>query len=134
MTIPISPSLTRLRDRLYRYAFTSILIPNVRQNTLLLDGVRVGVKIASGKNGKWKINLHCHGRLDESSLDAYLFVLNNVPGNAREPLYLLFPAPQGTTTFDFTFASLTRLYSANIDDWDLIHSLSRLKGKMGKKK
>lgn len=130
----ISPSLpaalSKARDKLYSVNFSSVYISSERSNGLIIDGARVEVKFASSSaDGRWHINIHRHGAVDESGVDAYLFVLRGVPGNTRMPLYLVFRAPLERATMAFSFSSLLHVYQENCDGWDILREVIKRRQK-----
>ena len=120
-----SPTLVAIRSKLYSVDFTKVKATPGRSSSLSVDGVTVEIKTASGSGGKWRVNLHRHGKLDESGVDAYIIQLLNVPGAGRTPTYLTFPAPLGRKTFAFTVSSLMKLYGSRVEDWDLLRAIAK---------
>lgn len=93
---------------------------------LLVEDKRVEVKCARpGQDGQWVINIHRHGKLDESKVDVYIVRLEGIPGHKKAALHLLFPAPLNVHTLKFSFASLLRDYQGQIDNWQLLGTPSR---------
>jgi hypothetical protein len=126
MPNPLHTSILKLRDKLYHLNFTSITRAPGRSQALIINGLRVEVKLSTPSAlGQWKVNIHRRGVVDETGVDAYIFILSEIPGNGSQPLYLVFPAPLDVTGMKFTFFSLTRIHSARIDAWETL----RPKGK-----
>ena len=120
-----SLDLSKDRAKLSNAGFVSISKAKGRESLLLIDGLRVEVKQSSLSSGKWwKINLHRHGVLDESDVDAYLLLLNGVPGVVGGmALYLVIPAPQNVKGLAISFSSLMRQWRDNIEAWKLLKDL-----------
>ena len=120
-----SLDLSKVRAKLSNAGFVSISKAKGRESLLIIDGLRVEVKQSSLSSGKWwKINLHRHGILDESDVDAYLLLLNGVPGVAGGmSLYLIIPAPQNVKGLAISFSSLMRQWRDNIEAWKLLKDL-----------
>jgi hypothetical protein len=119
MPSPLPPRILKLRDKLYHLGFTSITRAPGRSQALIVDGRRVEVKISHpSSSGRWNVNIHRRGVVDESAAHAYIFILTDVPGNGSQPLYLVFPAPVEVSGFKFTFSSLTRIHAGRIDAWE----------------
>jgi hypothetical protein len=89
---------------------------------LLVNGrYRVEVKAARpSKNWRWVINFHRHGSLKEVQVDAYVVVLDGIPGNGKMPVYMVIPAPFGKAILDLSFSSILRKYRKYIDNWSII--------------
>jgi len=120
-----SLDLSKVRAKLSSAGFVSISKAKGRESVLIIDGLRVEVKQSSLSSGKWwKVNLHRHGVLDESDVDAYLLLLNGVPGVAGGmSLYLIIPAPQNVKGLAISFSSLMRQWRDNIEAWKLLKDL-----------
>jgi hypothetical protein len=120
----IDPQILKIRDKLYGAGFASVRSSKGRDSTLIVDGANVSVKIASpSAAGKWKVNIHRHGVLDESGVDAYLICLHGVPGNGVMPIYLILPAPVNRSCYAFTTSSLIRIYAGNVEDWETLREI-----------
>jgi hypothetical protein len=117
----------RVRDKLYHEGFGGIRIPDgldPRTSAVIVDGAFVEIKIVSpSASGVWTVNLHRRGKLNERGVDAYVFLLQNVPGNGPQPLYVVFRAPLGRTTLKLSVRSLIRLYAAHIEDWPTLREI-----------
>lgn len=76
---------------------------------LLVDGLKVEIKTANPtkKNGRvvWQFSIHRHKILDESNVDFYIFVFQNVPGS-NNSIYAKFPSPLGKKMIQFSFRKL----------------------------
>jgi len=93
---------------------------------LVNDVKRIEAKIARpNERWEWFVNVHHGGKLNETNVDCYLFILTQIPGMKAMPLYLLFASPVERLTFKFSFASLLRKYHKAIDDWDVVGTPSR---------
>lgn len=122
----LDPILSRIRDRLYYEGFSNISCAPGRTRALIVDGARVEIRCAAmGADGKWRVNIHRHGEVDERGVDAYLFMLLNVPGNASLPLYVVLRAPVERLAYQFSFSSLMRRYKGAIEDWKTLSSICR---------
>jgi hypothetical protein len=118
--------ISRIRMRLQRENFKSINPAKGRSDTLNIDGALVDVKLAKPmKSGKWMVNIHRHGELDESGVDAYLILLSGVPGNDSMLLYLVLPAPVNRPVFAFSTSSLIRIYNGAVDDWETLRRIAK---------
>lgn len=122
-------NLSHAQQRLRSVGFTDVI--RAKYNTpsknrspiLIVNGLRVAVKISNpSPSGKWSVNFHCHGKLDEKRIDAYLIVLTDIPSSTF-PLYLVLPAPQGVTGLLFSFSSLVKKWRDNIEAWGLLKDL-----------
>lgn len=124
-----SANYNKVRLKLYGMGFESVRREKKRHKnrfSIIVNGVNVEVKIArANRQGKWKVNIHRHGLVDETGVDAYLIILRDVPGNGLMPLYLVFSAPVSTQTFEFSFSSLMRQYKQNIDAWDTLREIAK---------
>ena len=123
-------NLSHVQQHLYYAGFPDITrqkgesASKNRSPILIVNGVRVGVKMSNpDSKGKWTINFHCHGKLDESGIDAYLIVLTDVPSSSH-PLYLVIPAPQEVKGLTFSFSSLVKRWRDNIEAWGLLKDLA----------
>lgn len=125
--------LRKIYTRLYNAGFESIKLapgrpgPGGGPDTLLVDGARVEVKTAAARDsrGRWLINLHRHGELDETDVDAYLILLSGVPDRGPMSLYIVLPAPQRVKLLAFSVSSLMRLYAGNIEDWETLKAIAK---------
>ena len=116
--------------RLYKEGLSPIRLVEGRSSELIVNGARVAVKIASPSSKRvWGVNIHRHGKLNESGIDCYLFALLNAAQNASWPLYLVLRAPAERSTYKFTFSSLVRLYGRNIEDFATLHEICQAKAK-----
>ena len=89
---------------------------------LLVNGIRVEVKRCTpSRRMRWEVNIHRHGKVNEGSVDVYIFCLDKIPGNGKMPVYLLLKAPLGTPRIAFSFSSLVRKYRDAIDNWSLLN-------------
>lgn len=119
-----SLDLSKVRAKLSSAGFVSISKAKGRESVLIIDGLRVEVKQCSLSSGKWwKINLHRHGILDESTVDAYLLLLNGVPGCGAMALYIVIPAPQNVKGLAISFSSLLGKWRDNIEAWGLLKDM-----------
>jgi carboxypeptidase C (cathepsin A) len=118
-----SLDLSKIRYHLKNAGFSEIKSAKGRPSVLIVDGVRVAVKQANLSNNLWKFNFHVHNELNESDLDAYLLLLNGVPGCGAMALYLILPAPIGVKGIWISFSSLMRKYRDNIEAWKLLKDL-----------
>ena len=81
---------------------------------ILVDGkIRVEVKTCSSvmKKGTphWFFNIHRHGKLNESGVDAYVLRMENVP-YSKYAMHLLFLAPLGKKSVLISARSLMNQY------------------------
>jgi hypothetical protein len=84
---------------------------------LLVGDKRVEVKYARpSSQWRWCISIHRGGKLNETSVDVYVIVLDGIPGTDR-PMYIILSAPVSRLTFEFSFGSLVRFYSQYVDNW-----------------
>jgi hypothetical protein len=110
---------------LRRKGFQAVRAPYMSPYDLVVDCARVEVKCARpSKSGTWKVNIHRHGVLKEDRVDAYVIQLLDIPG-ADSPMYLVFKAPLGVMTKEFSFRSLVSGYSDAIDNWGLLHEICK---------
>jgi len=124
-----SALIQRAISKLYNEGFTGISRSADRRSSVLtVNGASVELKIAcADSNGKWLINIHHHGKIDEKGVDAYLLMLVGVPGNGAMPVYLIIAAPVCRSCYRFSFSSLIRLYSAHIEDWPTLEGICKAK-------
>jgi hypothetical protein len=104
--------------------FHHLYWPNDKSCDLLVEKTtRVEIKTARrGSGGTWRVNVHRHGRLQESGVDAYIFLLEDVPltDGDPEPVYLVFPAPVRRSNYQFSLRSLLKKYHFNANNWTLL--------------
>jgi len=128
ITSKIPPALAAIRGRLYYEGFKRVELLPGRATELIVDGARVGIKIASpNSKGQWYVNIARHGELNERGIDAYLIVLQKPPGNSFKSLMLIFKAPVGRVGYQFSFYSITRLYAAHVEDWPTLKAICKEK-------
>ena len=120
----------KIVDALRKRGFKSIRAPYRSPFDLVVDGARVEVKCArSTSKGRWVVNFHRHGILDESKVDAYIVRLMDVPSSLF-PIHLVFKAPTGTLSVGYTFRSLVTDYASSVENWKLLRSIcNECKGK-----
>jgi len=131
-TPSISPELAKVRDRLYYEGFSKVYRDEGRPTVLMVDGARVSIKFASSSSkGQWIANLHVHGKLTEKGIDAYLFVLRDVPGNSAHPLYVLMSAPLRRSGINFSVNSLLTTYSRHVSAFGDLKEIVKRKKRKG---
>ena len=100
-------------------------IRRVRNSLITVDGAVIRVAATeSNSKGEWKVNWRGKDGLDESGIDAYLFMLLGVPGTSQA-LYLIFPAPLKLSAMRFSFRTLLKVYAGNIDAWETLREVTR---------
>jgi len=108
-------------DKLRNLGFLVHKMPARSKFDLLVGSKQVEVKAARfGADNSWRINLHRHGTLDESSVDAYVIVLSDIPGSGPMSLFLVIPAPCETPTLNISVPTLIRKYAKYVDNWDCL--------------
>ncbi len=81
---------------------------------------RVEVKVCARRtDGFWFFNIHRHGILDESSVDAYILRLEQVP-EFKCALHLVIPAPIKRSTVTISLRSLITRYARYYNRFDYI--------------
>jgi hypothetical protein len=111
----------RTAAKLRGFGFSVKQMPQRSPFDLLVQGKRIEVKHALPTSaGRWHVNLHRRNVLNESEVDAYVFLLDGIPGNNSAPIYLVAPAPLGKKTMDFSFMTLVRTYRNWVDSWTTI--------------
>jgi hypothetical protein len=96
---------------------------NSRFDVLTDSGLKIEVKTASlgSRRGRdcWRANFHRHGKLKESGVDFYILVLDeNDLFSCR--IFVVIPAPIGSSTICITARTLVNRFAANINNWSLI--------------
>ena len=83
----------------------------------LVNNKRVVVKEANRASNQmhWRLNIHRHGKVDESEVDVYLFRLLDVPGFSSS-VYLMMPAPIGAPSVTISLRSLIQRYAKYVDN------------------
>jgi hypothetical protein len=111
-------------NKLRSVGFKKIRLPFASSCDAIVHNARVEIKYAlPSANGEWRVNIHRHGILRETEVDAYVFCLDEVPGCKSAPIYLVFEAPLNTPTIAFTFRSMVTRYAKNVDNWDLLRGI-----------
>ena len=105
--------------------FKTVRAPYLSPFDLVVDGARIEVKCANpSSQNSWKVNIHRHGVLKEERVDGYVIRLYKVP-LTKKPLNLVFRAPLGVLTMNFSYKSLIAEYSSAIDNWALLHKICK---------
>jgi hypothetical protein len=92
---------------------------------LAVNGWRVEVKTGDiDADGEWGFNIHRHGKLDESHVDFYVFVLNGMP-YLKGSLFMVRDAPIGTKTMRVSVRTLLAGSSDRLND---AHALKMQRG------
>jgi len=93
---------------------------------LLVNGKRVEVKVAR-KNERflWHLNIHRHGKLDESNVDVYAILLDLRQVGKKKPLLLLRPAPIGAATIAYSIDTLLTIHNSQIANFGLLGEPTR---------
>jgi hypothetical protein len=96
---------------------------NSRFDVLTDSGLTIEVKTASlgSRRGRdcWRANFHRHGKLKESGVDFYILVLDESELFSCR-IFVVIPAPIGSSTMCITARTLLNRFAANINNWLLI--------------
>jgi hypothetical protein len=113
----------RVRNWLNGYGIKSEHAGYSSPYDLICDGRRIEVKTASmcADNGipTWRVNIHRHGKLDESNVDFYVIRLEDFPG-MKAALHLVVPSPIERSTLNINMRNLILRWSKYANAIDLI--------------
>lgn len=87
---------------------------------MLVNGKRVEIKTARKRlDGVWAVNIHRHGKVDETGTDFYIFRLERIPG-FKYAIHLVVPSPVATPTINFSLRSLLTRWGVYFNRLDLL--------------
>lgn len=90
---------------------------------LLVNDMRVEVKHSMFKHGTgWVFNIHRHNILDESKVDAYIFVLDGRDWGMNQRIYIVRSAPIGVKTVLVTLNSMVGEDHQHVANWTILGS------------
>lgn len=90
---------------------------------LFCNGKRIEVKVARvNASLKWSVNIHRHGKLNEGSVDAYIFLLDFRHLDKKKPLVLLRKAPIECCTLTYSLDSLLTIHHKDIENWSVLEN------------
>ncbi len=87
-------------------------------------GMRVEVKSAKLSHGFWKFNIHRHGKLNESQVDAYILRLNGIPFS-KNAIHLILPSPLRRYTINISLRSLLTIYAKYFNEFKYLNGNGR---------
>lgn len=116
----------RVRAWLQMAGYPIITSPYNSPYDALCNGKRLEIKISQLRNSRqgwhWKFNIHRHGKLDESEVDAYILRLEKVPFAKRRAIHLLLQAPLNKLTISIDPIGLLTRWGKHYNDFSVLTS------------